>query len=80
MEINTEINIATTVASKDYELLDSGDGEKLERFGTMILSRPDPQALWPKRLSAGASIGVTDKIFTAPSEKLTEDYVTGRFG
>jgi phosphate transport system ATP-binding protein len=24
--------------------------------------------------------GATEKIFTAPSEKLTEDYVTGRFG
>jgi 23S rRNA (cytosine1962-C5)-methyltransferase len=33
-----------------YELIDSGDGEKLERFGDMVLSRPDPQALWPKNL------------------------------
>ncbi len=36
--------------AKDYELLDSGEGEKLERFGKMILSRPDPQALWRKHL------------------------------
>lgn len=35
---------------KDYELLDSGDGEKLERFGKVVLSRPDPQALWRKSL------------------------------
>lgn len=34
----------------DYELLDSGEGEKLERFGSVILSRPDPQALWRKNL------------------------------
>jgi 23S rRNA (cytosine1962-C5)-methyltransferase len=34
----------------DYELLDSGDGEKLERFGKVVLSRPDPQALWRKKL------------------------------
>lgn len=33
---------------KDYELIDSGDGEKLERFGDVLLSRPDPQALWQK--------------------------------
>ncbi|QQS20458.1 MAG: class I SAM-dependent methyltransferase [Candidatus Moraniibacteriota bacterium] len=33
---------------KEYELLDAGDGEKLERWGTYILRRPDPQALWPK--------------------------------
>ena len=37
--------------STGYELIDSGDSEKLERFGDMVLSRPDPQALWPKRLS-----------------------------
>ncbi len=35
---------------KDYELLDSGEGEKLERFGNFVLSRPDPQALWRKNL------------------------------
>lgn len=33
---------------KDYELLDSGDGEKLERFGKYILIRPEPQAIWNK--------------------------------
>ena len=36
---------------KEYALLDSGDGEKLERFGDCILIRPEPQALWPKSLS-----------------------------
>lgn len=44
-------SILTTSSSSDYELLDSGEGEKLERFGAYILSRPDPQALWPKKLS-----------------------------
>ncbi|MDB5239067.1 MAG: hypothetical protein JWO00_402 [Candidatus Parcubacteria bacterium] len=43
-------DIFVTPPSQDYELLDSGDGEKLERFGTHILSRPDPQALWNKNL------------------------------
>ncbi len=33
---------------KDYELLDSGDGEKIERWGSFYLRRPDPQAIWPK--------------------------------
>lgn len=32
---------------KDYELLDAGAGEKLERWGDVILERPDPQAIWP---------------------------------
>ena len=31
---------------KDYELLDSGNGEKLERFGKYVLRRPEPKALW----------------------------------
>lgn len=30
----------------DYDLLDSGHGRKLERFGTQIVNRPDPQAFW----------------------------------
>lgn len=35
---------------KDYELLDCGDFEKLERFGEFILIRPEPQAVWAKTL------------------------------
>ena len=36
----------------DYEVLDSGDNEKIERFGKYILRRPDPQAIWhPKDFS-----------------------------
>lgn len=44
-------NILLTEKSKDYELLDSGEGEKLERFGSIVLRRPDPQALWGKTLN-----------------------------
>ena len=35
---------------KDYELLDSGCGEKLERFGSVVMARPEPKALWDKSL------------------------------
>ena len=31
---------------KDYEVIDSSDGEKLERWGQYILVRPDPQVIW----------------------------------
>ena len=31
---------------KDYEVIDTGSGEKLERWGRVILRRPDPQAIW----------------------------------
>lgn len=34
----------------DYELIDTGGFEKLERFGKFILSRPEPQAIWDKSL------------------------------
>ncbi len=36
---------------KDYELLDSGKGAKLERFGEYVLARPEPKALWDKSMS-----------------------------
>lgn len=32
---------------KDYELIDTGSGEKLERWGSVVLRRPDPQIIWP---------------------------------
>lgn len=36
---------------KDYELIDSGNFEKLERFGPYVLRRPEPKALWNKTLT-----------------------------
>ena len=59
--------IITTKPSKDYELLDSGDGEKLERYGKIVVSRPDPQALWKKLLPASEWENA-DAIFTRESE------------
>ena len=35
----------------DYELIDTGDFEKLERFGRFVTRRPEPQAIWHKSLS-----------------------------
>lgn len=32
----------------EYELIDSGGGRRLERFGMYLLSRPDPEAIWEK--------------------------------
>ena len=31
---------------KDYEVIDTSDGEKLERWGEYNLVRPDPQVIW----------------------------------
>ena len=45
------ISLLTPIHWKDYELIDCGDFEKLERFGNLVLSRPEPQAVWRKTLS-----------------------------
>ncbi len=34
----------------DFEVLDTGAGEKLERWGRVVLARPDPQTIWPAAL------------------------------
>ena len=44
------MQILVTEKSTDYELVDSGNGEKLERYGAYVLRRPDPQVLWEKTL------------------------------
>ncbi|AFL85237.1 putative SAM-dependent methyltransferase [Belliella baltica DSM 15883] len=36
---------------EDYELIDTGGFEKLERFGEYVLSRPEPQAIWDKSMT-----------------------------
>jgi 23S rRNA (cytosine1962-C5)-methyltransferase len=45
-----EKKIITSPEWKDYELIDSGNFEKLERFGPYTLIRPEPQALWDRKL------------------------------
>lgn len=35
----------------NYELLDSGEGRRLEKYGDYLLDRPDPEVLWKKSLS-----------------------------
>lgn len=44
-------SVFAPVPFQDYALLDSGGAEKLERFGAVVLRRPDPQAFWSKRAS-----------------------------
>ncbi len=45
------IHLLTPQHWKDYELIDCGDFEKLERFGNIVLIRPEPQAVWSRKLS-----------------------------
>ena len=42
-----EMNVANEW--KDYEILDMANGEKLERWGNVVLIRPDPQIIWKNK-------------------------------
>jgi 23S rRNA (cytosine1962-C5)-methyltransferase len=44
------LQLLTSHQWQDYQLLDSGDGEALERVGPYLLVRPEPQAIWSKGL------------------------------
>jgi 23S rRNA (cytosine1962-C5)-methyltransferase len=45
------MQLLKTAGWQDYELLDSGNGQRLERFGQYVISKPDPQAIWRPSLS-----------------------------
>lgn len=48
-----QIDVVETRGWEGYELIDSGEGRKLERFGGIIVDRPEPQALWKRGLGSG---------------------------
>ncbi len=45
------MQLLTPTHFTDYELIDSGGFEKLERFGSYVIIRPEPQAIWNRSLS-----------------------------
>lgn len=57
----------------DYELIDSGNYEKLERFGKYILARPEPQAVWQKSLPEKEWEDMADAIFRREKGKSSQD-------
>ena len=59
--------VMRTTAWKDYALIDSGDGRKLERYGRYRVVRPEPQCLWRPRLDAAAWAGA-DAVFDPTDE------------
>lgn len=61
------MNIDKTIGWDDYELIDSGNGYRLERFGRYILSRPDPQIIWKKKLPASVWYN-SDAVFERDNE------------
>ena len=48
---------------EEYELIDSGNGEKLERFGDYVVYRPEPQALWDKSMTEEQWEDMADAMF-----------------
>ena len=61
----------------DYALLDSGDGNKLERFGPYIFSRPEPQAIWKKNLSSKVWNNTSGKFISSSSTD--NDQIVGKW-
>ena len=61
------LNLITSEGFTDYALLDCGAGRKLERFGKIIVDRPEPQALWQPRL-AKAEWAKANAVFSASGE------------
>jgi len=59
------------VGWSDYALLDSGDGEKLERYGGYRIVRPEPQAMWSRRL-ASAEWDAADARFVGSGDDVTD--------
>ena len=69
-----QLTIVTSTDWHDYELLDSGNLKKLERFGEFRFIRPEPQAMWQPRLDADA--WVADGVFR-PGKNETDNSDSG---
>ena len=57
----------------DYELIDSGDFEKLERFGRYVTRRPEPQAIWHKTLGEDEWRRMADASFLKTSASKSDE-------
>jgi 23S rRNA (cytosine1962-C5)-methyltransferase len=68
MDTSVTPMLLKTPVWKDYELLDTGDGMKLERFGPYALARPEAQATWRRSL-ASDRWDAADGIFNATREE-----------
>ncbi len=64
----TQISVLEAAPFGDYALLDSGAGRKLERFGKIVLDRPEAQALWNPSLPR-AAWDKANAIFSASGEE-----------
>jgi 23S rRNA (cytosine1962-C5)-methyltransferase len=61
------LHLVTSEGFSDYALLDCGAGRKLERFGKVVVDRPEPQALWQPKL-AKSEWAKANAVFSASGE------------
>ncbi|MFK8035041.1 MAG: class I SAM-dependent rRNA methyltransferase, partial [Hyphomicrobiales bacterium] len=65
--MKNDIKMLETPGWADYALLDSGEGRKLERYGDVIIDRPDAQAIWQR--STPAAWDDAQAIFSADKDE-----------
>jgi len=63
------VTLLSPIHWTDYELIDTGGFEKLERFGQFVLSRPEPQAVWTKALPQNQWETMANAIFRKDAGK-----------
>ncbi len=84
----SEVNTLAGVAGgwTDYEIIATGGGEKLERWGKLVLLRPDPQAIWQPPFKLDEYKGINARYIRSHSGggrweykgKVPEEFVIGR--
>lgn len=67
MPPSDHLHLVTSEGFSDYALLDCGAGRKLERFGKVVVDRPEPQALWQPKL-AKSEWAKANAVFSASGE------------
>lgn len=67
------MNLSAPTYWNEYELIDSGDYEKLERFGQYIIRRPEPQAVWRKSMNESEWWSMTHAFFKKEKGKNNEE-------
>jgi 23S rRNA (cytosine1962-C5)-methyltransferase len=62
-----QLHLVTSEGFSDYTLIDCGGGRKLERFGKIIVDRPEPQAMWDRKLGK-SDWSKANAVFSASGE------------
>lgn len=63
-----ELSVLVCEPAPDHALLDSGGGRKLERYGAIVVDRPEPQAMWAQTLARARWDGA-DAVFAGPEDE-----------